>query len=52
VLFRSLAKEVYADVAQRVNCSIGSIDYTAAEAVCPNGNKIGKWMAEAEKLLA
>jgi hypothetical protein len=47
-----LAKEVYANAARRVNCSIGSIDYAAAEAVCPNGNKIGKWMAEAEQLLA
>lgn len=49
---KELAKEVYANVARRVNCSIGSVDYSDAEAVCPNGNKIGKLMLEAEKLLA
>jgi predicted aldo/keto reductase-like oxidoreductase len=49
---KALAKEVFADVARKVNCSIGSVDYTAAEAVCPNGIQIGKIMTEAEQLLA
>jgi predicted aldo/keto reductase-like oxidoreductase len=49
---KALAKEVFARVAGKVNCPISSIDYRAAESVCPNGNKIGKWMTEAEQLLA
>ncbi len=49
---KTLAKELFASVRSKVNCPIGSIDYRAAEAVCPNGIKIGKLMIEAEKLLA
>ena len=49
---KTLAKQVFAQVAGKVNCPISSIDYRAAESVCPNGIQIGKLMTEAEKLLA
>jgi hypothetical protein len=49
---KALAKEVFASVKSRTNIPLGSIDYRSAEAVCPNGLKIGKLMLEAEKLLA
>jgi len=47
-----LAKELFAQTCSKVNCKISSVDFSAAEAVCPNGNKISKLMLEAEKLLA
>jgi len=47
-----LAKELFAQTCSKVNCKISSIDFSAAENICPNGNKIGKLMLEAEKLLA
>lgn len=47
-----LAKQLFAEVRSKTNVKIGSLDYTAAENVCPNGNKIGKLMLEAEKFLA
>jgi hypothetical protein len=49
---KTMAKELFASIRGKVNGPIGSIDYRAAEAVCPNGIKIGKLMVEAEKLLA
>ncbi|MFA5292030.1 MAG: aldo/keto reductase [Phycisphaerae bacterium] len=47
-----LAKELFAQTCSKVNCKISSVDFSAAENICPNGNKIGKLMLEAEKLLA
>lgn len=47
-----IAKELFAEVQAKTNCRIGSVDYSAAEKVCPNGNRISKLMLEAERLLA
>ena len=41
---KTLAKEVFASAFRKINCSVGSVDYMAAEAVCPNGIQIGKLM--------
>ncbi|MDD5011734.1 MAG: aldo/keto reductase, partial [Phycisphaerae bacterium] len=49
---KAMAKEVFNSVRNSVNVPISSIDYRAAEAICPNGIKIGKLILEAEKLLA
>lgn len=47
-----MAKQLFAEVRSKTNVKIGSIDYTAAENICPNRNKIGKLMLEAEKMFA
>jgi len=47
-----LAKQLFAEVRSKTNINIGSLDYSAAEKICPNGNKIGKLMLEAENILA
>ncbi|MCE5341413.1 MAG: aldo/keto reductase [Planctomycetaceae bacterium] len=47
-----LAKGLFAEVQAKTNCRIGSADYSAAEKVCPNGNRISKLMLEAERLMA
>jgi predicted aldo/keto reductase-like oxidoreductase len=46
-----LAKEVFAEVAARVNSPISGFDYRLAEKVCPNRLPIGFLMREAQKLL-
>lgn len=46
------AKELFADVQAKTNCRIGSVDYSAAENICPNGNQISRLMLNAERLLA
>ena len=33
-----LAKQLFAEVRSKTNINIGSLDYTAAENICPNGN--------------
>jgi predicted aldo/keto reductase-like oxidoreductase len=47
-----IAKELFAQVQAKANCRISSVDYRAAERLCPNGNKISQLMLEAERLLA
>jgi predicted aldo/keto reductase-like oxidoreductase len=47
-----LAKEVFAEVAGRVNGPINGFDYRLAEKVCPNKIGIGILMKEAARLLA
>jgi aryl-alcohol dehydrogenase-like predicted oxidoreductase len=47
-----LAKEVFADVASRVNGPISGFDYRLAEKVCPNRIGIGSLIKEAVRLLA
>jgi uncharacterized protein len=46
-----IAKELFAEVQAKTNSRIGVVDYSAAEKVCPNGNKIGELMLQAERLL-
>jgi predicted aldo/keto reductase-like oxidoreductase len=47
-----LAKELFTEVQAKAKCRIGSVDYSAAEKICPNGNKISQLMLDAERLLA
>jgi hypothetical protein len=45
-----LAKETFSDAVGRLSAPLGSFDYAAAEAVCPNKIAIGKMMNNAEQL--
>lgn len=47
-----LAKELFSEVAGRVNGPVSGFDYRLAEKVCPNKMAIGSLINEAEKLLA
>jgi len=49
---KKLAKELFSEVRGKINYKITSVDYSVAEKICPNGNKICKLMTEAEMLLA
>jgi predicted aldo/keto reductase-like oxidoreductase len=47
-----IAKELFAQVQEKAGRRISSADYSAAEKICPNGNKISLLMRDAERLLA
>jgi len=48
----TLAKETFSDAVSKLSAPIGSFDYSAAEAICPNKIAIGKMMKNAEQLFA
>jgi hypothetical protein len=47
-----MAKETFSDAVSKLPAPLGSFDYTAAEALCPNKIAIGKMMKNAERLFA
>lgn len=47
-----MAKDLFAQVQAKANCRIADIDFSKAEHLCPNGNRIGELMLQAQNLLA